>query len=288
MLGRLLRIALTLALAGCHAQAALERETAPARDSLATEFDATATGTLDGVVRWQGDQPDLPRRQFFATPTVAGSDHASPHLPEVDPDTQGLRRAVVFLRDVEPRRARPWHHGQVRLEHVRRELQIHQDGVVSGTGFVRRGADIEVVSRDKDFHALRGRGACTFGIPLPDRDVISKRRLDTTGVVDLTSAAGFHWMSAHLFVADHPYFTRSDAQGRFTLEQVPPGTYELVCWLPSWVILRHERDAEAGQISRLLLAPPCEKRQTVRVDSGGTASVSFTWSRAEVEGALAR
>jgi len=30
----------------------------------------------------------------------------------------------------------------------------------------------------------------------------------------------------------NPYFAKTDAQGRFTLTDVPPGTYKLVVWHP--------------------------------------------------------
>jgi hypothetical protein len=221
--------------------------------------------------------------RFFATPTLASSTHASPHQPQVDPETRGLAQAVVFLREVDPMRARPWPHGPVRIEHERRELLAYQDEQCTRTGFVRRGSAIEVVNGDTDFHCLRGRGAAFFALPLPDRGVVSRHCLDQAGVVSLSSAAGFYWMSAHLFVADHPYFTRTDEEGRFVLEQVPAGTYELVCWLPSWVSLGHERDPETGLVSRLVLAPPVEQSQQVQVEAGRQRECVFTWSRRRVE-----
>lgn len=269
--------------AGCHAQAAPERPRSIVDSTLASDFNPATTGTIAGQIRWEGPQPQLPARRFFPTPTLLGSTHPHPHVPLIDPETQGIAEAVVFLREVEPRRARPWHHGRVRVEHTRRELLIDQDGRFARTGFVRRGDLIEVVSRDEDYHCLRGRGAVFFGIPLPDRNVISKRRLDQEGVIELTSGAGFYWMNAHLLVADHPYFARTDDQGRFALAQVPAGSYELVAWLPSWIERGHERDPETGAISRLLLAPPCEQRQQVHVVAGGALTISFTWSRRLVE-----
>lgn len=283
MLRSLALLLATLALAGCQAQAAPEAAPPTTGSELGADFEPSRTGSIEGVIRWEGDEPHLPLVRFFATPTLKGSVHASPHQPCVDAESHGMSDVVVFLRQVEPRRSRPWHHAPVRVEHERRELRIVQDGKASLKGFVRRGDAIEVWSGDTDYHCLRGRGAAFFGIPLPDRDVISHRRLDQPGVVELSSAAGFYWMSAHLFVADHPYFARSDAQGRFRLEQVPEGTYELVCWLPSCVSLGHERDPESGLICRLILAPPREQKDTVHVVAGQGASASFTWSCQRLE-----
>ncbi len=266
-------------LVGCHAQAApdVQRSIAPSTE-LAATFDAAQTGTLTGTVLWNGEVPRLPPLHFFATPTLVGSTHPHPHLPQVDSATGGLRGAIVYLRGLDLRRCRPWYHGPVRVNHQQRELAIVQDGQAHATGFVRRGSEIEVVNRDTDFHSLRGRGAAFFCLPLADTDVISRRRMEPTGVIELSSAAGFYWMHAHLFVDEHPYYCRTDGQGRFALEQVPAGTYEVVCWLPHWHVLRRERDPETGLITRLVLAPPREQRQTIHIAAGQTSRTDFTFS----------
>ncbi len=38
------------------------------------------------------------------------------------------------------------------------------------------------------------------------------------------------WMQAYLGVYDHPYFMVTGADGRFTLKDVPPGTYVVEAW----------------------------------------------------------
>jgi hypothetical protein len=82
-------------------------------------------------------------------------------------------------------------------------------------------------------------------------------------------------MRGWLFVDDHPYFTHSDAEGRFTLPQVPPGRYELVCWLPDWHEAFRERDAETALICRLTFCPPVEIVQPVQLASRQMQSVSI-------------
>lgn len=38
------------------------------------------------------------------------------------------------------------------------------------------------------------------------------------------------WMHAHLLVAEHPYHVVTDADGRFQLDDVPPGVWTLRVW----------------------------------------------------------
>ncbi|MDH5348477.1 MAG: carboxypeptidase regulatory-like domain-containing protein, partial [Nitrospira sp.] len=44
---------------------------------------------------------------------------------------------------------------------------------------------------------------------------------------------GFHaYMESWGVAVSNPYFAKTDEQGRFTLTDVPPGTYKLVVWHP--------------------------------------------------------
>src|SRR5208282_2597082 len=95
----------------------------------------------------------------------------------------------------------------------------------------------------------------------------------------MTSGLDYFWMRAYLFVDNHPYYVRTDAEGRFTLRQVPPGHYQVVCWMPNWLEDHHERDPESALVARLVFRPPVEWTQEAIVGKGASCSVSFTVSR---------
>ncbi len=256
---------------------------------VARHFDEATAGTIAGRVTWTGPLPKVPPFEIraFVLAGKAGQPRLireNPNAPAVDPASRGVAGAVVFLRGVAADKSRPWDHAPVRVEQRDRRLHIIQGGVHSRVGFVRAGDEIEMVSRDKLFHALHGGGSAFFSLTFPDPDRLRSRLLTSRGLVELSSGAGFYWMRGYLFVDDHPYYTRTDAQGRFRLERVPPGRYELVCWHPSWLEESHDRDPETSLLTRLAFRPPVERRQPVEVPPRGSAPAEFTLSTADFQG----
>src|SRR5262249_7479941 len=143
----------------------------------------------------------------------------NPNAPAIDAQTRAVRGAVVFLRGIDPRRARPWDLPAVRVVQQGQRFHVRQGADDGAVGFVRRGAAVEMMSADGVFHSLHAGGAAFFTLTFPDPDRPRTRRLDQPGVVELTSAAGYFWMRGYLFVDDHPYYVRTDTDGRFRLEQ---------------------------------------------------------------------
>jgi hypothetical protein len=135
-----------------------------------------------------------------------------------------------------------------------------------------------MVSRDPFLHCLHADGATFFTLTFPAPHASLSRRFDHKGLVELSSAAGYQWMRAYLFVDDQPYYCRADGDGTFALVDVPAGTYQLVCWLPSWLELRHDRDPETAIITRLFFRPPTERSRGVIVVPGASVEADFEFS----------
>lgn len=182
----------------------------------------------------------------------------NPNLPVIDPSTHALAGAVVFLRDVEPARAKPWDLPAVCVEQADCQIRVRQGADSAAIGFVHKGDEIEMVSRDSYLHALHLGGASFFTLMFPDPEQPLRRKLMTPGLVELSSNAGYFWMRGYLFVDEHPYYCRTDRDGHFTLANVPPGAYRLVVWHPNWRVARQERDPESGLVSRITFAEPLE------------------------------
>lgn len=254
----------------------------PANDASpqSAAFDLSAAGTVSGRVVWQGDPPLVSLLDMRTDPPVARGKTPNPNAPEIDATRRGVANAVVFLRGIDAGKGRPWHHPPVRVEMRDVLLHIRQGQTVSRVGFVRTGDAIEMVSREPILHGLEVRGAAFFSLRFVEPDVPATRRLANKGLVELRSAMPYCWMRAYLLVDDHPYYARTGPAGRFTLEQVPPGSYQVVCWMPNWHIVRKERDPENGLVNRLLFAPPVEVEEKVTIEPGESREVSFRLSAA--------
>src|SRR5947209_11989917 len=64
--------------------------------------------------------------------------------------------------------------------------------------------------------------------------------MQSTGLVDLKCNGGHVWMNAELMVVPHPYYVVTDESGRFELNNVPRGSYEIVAWHEGWGVVRQE------------------------------------------------
>jgi hypothetical protein len=275
-------------LLGCQEPPGPSGDAESVPDALAASFDPASTGSIAGCVVWEGDIPEVPPFMVYANRSYAIANQfvgekPNPHAPQVDPLGRGVRRAVVYLNNVDKAKSRPWDHPSPRVVIRAREFQVLPGEERSIVGFVRCGSKLEFINEDLTYHLVKGRGASFFSLPLVLTDRPTARRLDRAGIVELSAGAGQFWMQAYLFVDEHPYYTLSDDTGGFELKQVPPGDYELVAWMPNWHIARLERDPEVGLVSRMIYKPPMTQTRRVTVERGQSSQTDFVWSTSHFE-----
>jgi hypothetical protein len=278
-----------LAFAGCQpVPAAMSPEVEPVAE-LGTQFQANATGAIAGQVVWTGDAPVV--EPFAVLPMSLNYEFAkgkvlrkNPNTPAIDPQSRGVGNAVVFLRGVSPVVSRPWDLPPVQVAIRDYRFDVHQGSGVGRYGFVRRGKSVEIVSRQPVHQMVRATGSAYFNLALVEPEQPRTRTLPRNGVVELSSAINFFWMRAYLFVDDHPYYACTDPSGRFVLRDVPPGRYELVCWMPSWREASRDLDPEWGMVLRVTYDRPLEKLQSVTVETGRTLDARFEMRTADFLG----
>jgi len=80
-------------------------------------------------------------------------------------------------------------------------------------------------------------------------------RFDRPGVVRVFCDIHSH-MSAFVVVFNHPYFRVTDADGRFRIDNVPPGTYTVVGWYEGEARTQRAVTVTAGAVADLELVVP--------------------------------
>ncbi len=242
-------------------------------------IDRTQTGTIQGQVVWDGEAPEVPPFVYFhhgQNYRWSWHDAANPNGPQIAPQGHGLAQAVVYLEREGAWPSRNWDHPPVEIE-----LRDYQIGIRQGksptrrVGIARLGSTIQMQSRDPRLRLLQARGAAFFTLAFPDPNHPLERRLDQRGLIELSDASSYFWARAYLFVDDHPYYAITDAEGAFQLREVPPGSYQLICWHPHWQVARQERDPENGFIARQWYRDPLRQSRPIHVQPGQTIHTEF-------------
>lgn len=56
-------------------------------------------------------------------------------------------------------------------------------------------------------------------------------------------------MEGWIFLAKSPYYALSDEEGRFTMDEIPPGHYQIKAWHPILGAQEGKVKVEAGKVS---------------------------------------
>ena len=132
-------------------------------------------------------------------------------------------RSVVYL-DSAPRRAFD------EVEPGRAVLDQRDERFVPHVLAITTGSVVDFPNSDRIYHnvfSLSKTRPFDLGRYAVGR---SKRvRFDTPGVVRVFCDIHSH-MNAFILVFSHPFFTLTDNEGRYRINNVPPGTYNLIAW----------------------------------------------------------
>ena len=172
---------------------------------------ARANGTIRGRV-------ELRQAPADNAPRVSVADLGMGNMHE-PPD----RRSVVYL-DPAPRAAferadetRP------RMDQVKETFVPHVLPIVVGT-------TVDFPNNDHTYHNVFSLSKTkTFDLGRYAAGRSKAIRFDRPGIVRVFCDIHSH-MSAFILVFGHPFFAMTDPDGRYRLDNVPPGTYSVVAW----------------------------------------------------------
>jgi hypothetical protein len=178
----------------------------------------TDGGTIEGTVVFNGA---VQMRKIIPTKDVevCGGIRQEPMI-EVGPD-KGVKDAAVYLVGVP--KGKPWPPAgkKPELDNIKCRFVPNVQIIPTGT--------LDVVNKDPVLHNTHGyygkRTAFNMALPNQDQDISTELTQPGTVRVDCDAHG---WMEGWIYVVDNPYYALTDADGKFTIADVPPGDYDLV------------------------------------------------------------
>ena len=168
---------------------------------------------------------------------------------------------LVHLDGVPAAAAAPRGHAVIR----QREKQF-----VPPVTVVVRGATVDFPTDDKFFHNV-------FSVSRPARFDLGLYKSGTTKSVEMKNAGtvdvycNIHPnMIAKVKVLDNPFYTATDARGRFEITGVPSGEVTVVAWLPTGDQAKGQVTVRAGAVVDLKLEVSATNRKESHLRKDGT------------------
>jgi hypothetical protein len=204
-------------------------------------------GEIKGRVKVAGEMPKDPVIQVTKDQQHCGN--TLPREKYVISADGGVQWTAVFIEGITKGKPAP----KEDLPIVNKMCQFHPH-VQAGMN----GQTVDVKNEDPMLHNthMRFNNLTVFNSALPRQGMTIKRAIHKVGLVDVQCDA-HTFMHGYLYLADNPYITVTDAQGRFNIKDVPAGTYKLKFW--------HEAFGE--------------QEKTVTVTAGGASEVNIEFGK---------
>ena len=182
-------------------------------------------GTLSGHVKYDGKAPRSKKLRMDADP-VCGSSHSSPVYAESFKMAAdgSMEEALVYLRKVDYSGGVP--NTPAVLDQKGCIYVPHVLGMVAGQ-------ELLIKNSDATLHNIHSMPKINkeFNFAMPKVVKTKKTTFAKSEPEPFYIKCDVHpWMRTWVLVSDHPYFSVTDKAGNFSIEGIPEGTYEVICW----------------------------------------------------------
>jgi plastocyanin len=224
------------------------------------EVDVKNGGSISGTVVFTGGKVDN-----VTASNSKDSEHCGTSIPMdrlVLGKGNGVSNTIVYLSEV--KKGKKW------PKKASYEIDQHGCNYTPHVLVMEKGQKLTLKNSDPLLHNVHGyleNGSTAFNVAMPLKDQTVSKKIKKDGIVEIQCDAGHTWMFAYVYSSQHPYATVTDANGNFTIDDIPEGEYELVVWHEGWNL------KETDSTGRFVFEDPKEIKQKVKVSAGKSSSV---------------
>jgi plastocyanin len=220
-----LGVTLVVSLAACGGGSSETPAAAPEPASGGQRVDAATAGEIAGVVSFEGTAPKNEPIKMNADP-VCVKENKDAQFQETYEVTDGkLANVFVYVKDGLGNYVYDPPSGMATIDQKACRYHPHVFGV-------RVGQQIEILNSDPTLHNIHAlpKGNAEFNTGQPIQGMKTTHTFNAKEVMVPFKCDVHGWMNAYVGVLDHPYFTVSDKDGKFSIKQLPPGSYTIEAW----------------------------------------------------------
>ncbi len=177
-------------------------------------------GSVKGKVKVTGNIPQ--DETISPTKDMAYCGETMPREKYIISSDGGVRYAVVMIEGIT--KGKPASKEVVLIDNKKCAFRPHVQVSTVGQTLGVRNSDPMLHNTHMYLNKLT-----VFNAALPITGMEVKRPIRKEGLWDVHCDA-HTFMHGFMYVADNPYIAVTDAEGRFTISDIPPGTYKLKIW----------------------------------------------------------
>lgn len=212
-------------------------------DTNYSPVDVKNGGTISGVIAYEGEIPTLMPIEVNKDRNVCGKHKPSEALL-VDPETKGVQNVVIFLKGINS--GKNWK-TNANLEMDQKSCLFTPHVLV-----VPVGQEFNMLNNDGILHNIHTRSEVNKEINKAQPKFLKRMKLSFEEPEFIKVTCDVHsWMQGWIVVADNPYYAVTNAQGKFELTHVPPGTYELEIWQEKLGRWSRQVEVKPGKVTTL-------------------------------------
>jgi plastocyanin len=193
------------------------------------KVDPATAGEVKGVVSLDGVAPKNADIKMNADPVCVKQTAGSPQAQEtfmVGSDGKSLANVFVYVKDgLSPEYSFDVPTESAKIDQQNCRYHPHVFGM-------RVGQKLEIVNSDPTLHNIHAmpKANTEFNNGQPIQGMKMDHTFTAKEVMVPFKCDVHGWMNAYVGVLDHPFFAVTDADGKFDIKGLPPGTYTIEAW----------------------------------------------------------